>query len=77
MWGLLKEFGDAELASLIAPRALIVEASRGPEIAGPPPETEERRGATPNGKLVTPPLSAVQGEVERARPFFEGLKAKE
>ncbi|PYV88482.1 MAG: hypothetical protein DMG05_15570, partial [Acidobacteria bacterium] len=77
VWGLLKEFGDAELASLIAPRALIVEASRGPEIAGPPPETEERRGATPNGKLVTPPLSAVQGEVERARPFFEGLKAKE
>lgn len=77
VWGLLKEFGDAELASLIAPRALLVEASRGPEINGPPPETEDRKGATPNGKLVTPPLSAVQKEVERARPFFEGLKAKE
>ena len=76
VWGLLSEFGDAELASLIAPRALIVEASRGPEIAGPPPETEERRGATPNGKLVTPPLAMVQAEVERARPFFAGLKAQ-
>src|SRR5438034_565309 len=77
VWGLLKEFGDAELASLIAPRALIVEASRGPEITGPPPETEDRKGATPNGKLVSPPLSSVQAEVERAGPFFVGLKAEE
>src|SRR5208282_1868748 len=37
VWTLLQEFGDAELASLIAPRALTVEASRGPGIAGPPP----------------------------------------
>ncbi|PYU91214.1 MAG: hypothetical protein DMG08_15825 [Acidobacteria bacterium] len=77
VWGLLKEFGDAELASLIAPRALIVEASRGPEVTGPPPETEDRKGATPNGKLVSPPLSSVQAEVERAGPFFVGLKAEE
>jgi dienelactone hydrolase len=77
VWGLLKEFGDAELASLIAPRALIVEASRGPEITGPPVETEARKGATPNGKLISPPLSSVEAEVERARSFFAGLKAKE
>jgi dienelactone hydrolase len=77
VWGLLKEFGDAELASLITPRALIVEASRGPEIAGSPPETGDRKGATPNGKLVSPPLSSVQAEVERARPFFAGVKAQE
>ena len=30
VWGLVREFGDAELASLVAPRALIIEASRGP-----------------------------------------------
>ena len=77
VWGLLAEFGDAELAGLIAPRALIVEASRGPEIAGPPAETEARKGATPNGKLISPPLASVEAEVERARPFFAGLKAKE
>ena len=77
VWGLLAEFGDAELAGLIAPRALIVEASRGPEITGPPAETEARKGATPNGKLISPPLSSVEAEVERARPLFAGLKAKE
>jgi dienelactone hydrolase len=66
VWGLLHDFGDAELASLIAPRALIVEASRGPEIDGPPRETKDRKGATPNGRLVTPPLDSVRAEVERS-----------
>ena len=70
VWGLLRGFGDAELASLIAPRALIVEASRGPEIAGPPAETKDRKGATPNGRLTTPPLDSVRAEFERAHKFF-------
>jgi hypothetical protein len=30
IWGLLREFGDAELATLIAPRGLVVEFSKGP-----------------------------------------------
>lgn len=30
IWGLLKEFGDAEIASLIAPRSLVVEYSKVP-----------------------------------------------
>jgi dienelactone hydrolase len=34
VWGLLEEFGDAELATLVAPRALIVEFSKGPEVSG-------------------------------------------
>jgi dienelactone hydrolase len=34
VWGLLEEFGDAELATLVAPRALIIEFSKGPEISG-------------------------------------------
>ena len=37
VWGLVREFGDAEIASLIAPRVLIIEACRGPELNGPPP----------------------------------------
>jgi len=73
VWGLLREFGDAELAGLIAPRCLIVEASRAPEVTGPPPETKERRGAAPNGSLTTPPLDSVRGEVDRARPIFTNL----
>ncbi len=32
VWGLLEEFGDAEIATLIAPRALVVEFSKPPEI---------------------------------------------
>ena len=31
VWGLLKEFGDAEIASLVAPRAAVFEYSNGPE----------------------------------------------
>ena len=42
VWGLLREFGDAELATLIAPRGLIVEYSDVPNVTGqkgelPPP----------------------------------------
>jgi dienelactone hydrolase len=33
VFGLLEQFGDAELAAMIAPRALVVEAARGPEVA--------------------------------------------
>ena len=78
VWGLVREFGDAELASLIAPRTLVVEACRGPEVEGPPPVTEvHKQGACPNGKLVTPPLDSVQREVERARGFYAGLKAED
>ena len=75
VWGFLGEFGDAEIAGLIAPRALIVEAGAGPEIAGPPPETKDRKGATPNGSLAAPPRSTVEAEVARAQPFFAGLNA--
>ena len=76
VWSLLHDFGDAEIAGLIAPRALIVEASRGPKVDGPPPATKERMGATPNGTLSTPALSSVRAEVERARPFFSSLGAE-
>src|SRR5262249_30250716 len=37
VWGLLREFGDAEIATLIAPRCLIVEYSKVPPVTGPPP----------------------------------------
>jgi len=75
VWGLLREFGDAEIASLIAPRALIIEAARSPQIAGPPEPTKERSGATPNGKISTPPLESVEREVARARISYKSLGA--
>jgi dienelactone hydrolase len=75
VWGLLREFGDAELAGLVGPNRLIIEASRGPEIVGPPPESENRKGAAPLGRLISPPLDSVQKEVGRAEHFFAGLNA--
>ena len=72
VWSLLQEFGDAELASLIAPRALIVEASRGPEIAGPPPAREGRAKSGASGRLVSPALAEVQAEIERAKKLGVG-----
>src|SRR5262249_54040390 len=61
VWRLLDEFGDAEITRLIAPRGLVVEASRHPEIAGPPPEREGRRGGAP-GRLTTPDPAEVVAE---------------
>ncbi len=75
VWGLLHEFGDAEIASLIAPRPLIIEASRGPEVAGPPPLCSGRGGAAP-GQLVSPPLDAVKTEFDRARDFYQQLDSE-
>lgn len=70
VWSLLREFGDAEVAALIAPRSLIVEASKGPIIAGPPPESQSRRGAATGG-LKSPALADVRHEFDRAKKLFD------
>lgn len=77
LWGLHREFGDAELARLVAPRGLIIQAVPGPEVKGPPPKTPDRGSATPNGVLTTPPLNLVREEVERARQFFAAFEARD
>jgi dienelactone hydrolase len=69
VFGLLHEFGDAEIASLIAPRSLIVEYSAVPKVDGPPKPREGRTGAAP-GKLITPEFNSVEAEVGRAKGFF-------
>ena len=46
--GVLREFDDGMLARMIAPRALVVEASRAPEVAVPPAPAEKRRNAAEN-----------------------------
>lgn len=73
VFALLYEFGDAELASLIAPRTLIVEGARAPEVFGPPPAGNGRSGAAP-GRLRTPEVAAVKRELERARTLTKGLQ---
>ena len=67
VFGLLEQFGDAELASLIAPRALIVDAARGPEATIP-----GGRGAP--ARVVSPALGSVRAEVARAQKLTDGLK---
>ncbi|HVV73719.1 MAG TPA: dienelactone hydrolase family protein, partial [Verrucomicrobiae bacterium] len=70
VFGLLKEFGDAEVASLIAPRGLVIEHSVFPKVSGPPLARPGRSGAAP-GKLVTPDYSVVEAEFERARSLLK------
>ncbi len=65
LFGMLRAFGDAEIASLIAPRALVVEISDHPEIAGPP-EAQGRRQTAAPGRLTTPHPEAVEAEFDRA-----------
>lgn len=67
IFGLLETFGDAEIASLIAPRHFIVEAGRGPEatFAG---------GKGAPYRLRTPTVAAVEAEVNRAKALLSPSK---
>ncbi|MEN9574061.1 MAG: hypothetical protein RL514_1916 [Verrucomicrobiota bacterium] len=66
VFGLLREFGDAELASLVHPRKLIIEHSAGPEIKGPPVARAGRSAGAAPGQWSLPDLASVQAEVARA-----------
>ncbi|MEX1095044.1 MAG: hypothetical protein WED34_03290 [Planctomycetales bacterium] len=76
VWRQLTEFGDAELAGMIAPRTLVIEACAAPEVAGPPPPRNGRNVAAP-GRIRMPPLARVRDEFARARVHFEKLIAAE
>lgn len=65
VWSLLTEFGDAELATLVAPRGLVVEASRPIEVAGPPPAGEGRRKVAAVGEIRGPAEESVSAEFAR------------
>lgn len=72
VWSLLKDFGDAELAALIAPRGFIVEDAPQPQVSGPPTPRPGRAGAAP-GKLPAPFTSKdVAAEFDRAAAHWKG-----
>jgi dienelactone hydrolase len=75
VFGLLRQFGDAEIASLVAPRPLIVEHSEAPRIDGPP-KTQEGRGGAASGKWQTPEFNTVDFEVNRARDLTKNIGTK-
>jgi dienelactone hydrolase len=70
VWSLLTEFGDAEIAGLIAPRSLVIEACAVPEVAGPPAVREGRRGGAAPGAIKTRELEQVRAEFERAKERY-------
>ena len=71
VFGLLREFGDAEIASLIAPRALVVEYSEAPQRGRPAQAPRAQAEAAP-GKITTPDYTTVEAEFERARALLKG-----
>ena len=67
VFGLLTEFGDAEIATLIAPRPLVIEACAAPPVVIPP------GGDGAPSESRTPALESTRGEVNRARQLLAGL----
>ncbi|MCX6380046.1 MAG: dienelactone hydrolase family protein [Armatimonadetes bacterium] len=69
IFGRLERFGDAELASMVSPRALTIEACKFPEQTIP-----GGRGAP--AKVVTPPMSSVQNEAAKASALVQHFTQK-
>ena len=71
VWSLLTEFGDAEIASLIVPGSLVIEAARVPEISGPPmPHGGQQRrcsGRDPHGSSRRRPTRVHTADETRPR----------
>ncbi|MDR2754594.1 MAG: hypothetical protein LBC20_02705 [Planctomycetaceae bacterium] len=67
VFGLLEQFGDAEIATLIAPRKLILVNRNAPELQ----LKSEKNGAP--GILVKPQNDIVKKEIERAKKLVEPL----
>jgi dienelactone hydrolase len=67
VFGLLEQFGDAEIATLIAPRTLIMEARPGPQVEFP------SQGGAP-GRLVGPGVEETRQELRRAERILAALR---
>jgi len=77
VWSQLTEFGDAEIAGMIAPRACVIEACSVPVVDGPPqPKPGIRASGAPGVIQIADPES-VRAEYQRAMPVFEQLGLKE
>jgi len=69
---LLRDFGDAEVASLIGPRPLVVQNLGFPNVQGPPKAKQGEREIAAPGKITKPTLEAVKAEVARAKALVPG-----
>ncbi|MBT5020608.1 hypothetical protein N9153_00980 [Planctomicrobium sp.] len=76
VWNQLSEFGDAELASLISPTPLIIEAGQAPQITGPAKAKPGQAAIAAPGRIVSPKVSEVQREFKRADRYASQEKLK-
>lgn len=76
VFALLDEFGDAEIASLVSPRALVIGAWGWPEVAGPPAPKKGRAGGAAPGVLSASPLAAVEAEFKRAQELTARIQPR-
>jgi dienelactone hydrolase len=72
---LLAEFGDAEIASLVYPRGLVIEFSEPPRVDGPPLARTGRTGAAP-GRIGPAEFNAVEAEVQRTQALLKPGKLR-
>lgn len=75
VWRQLSEFGDSDVASLIAPRRLVIEACRAPEVDGPPAPRPGRSGGAAPGVIRTPTIESVEHEFALAKTHYDRLNA--
>jgi len=67
VFGLLRDFGDAEIASLIAPRPLVLQYARYPEHTVSMTGEKGQRTIAAPGRLTAPERTAFDAEVARAK----------
>ncbi|MEC7557318.1 MAG: prolyl oligopeptidase family serine peptidase [Planctomycetota bacterium] len=67
VFGLLDDFGDAELVGLIAPRQVVIEPCRVPGVDGPPAVRPGRRSGAAPGRIVAQRDKSVRAEFDRSR----------
>lgn len=67
VFGLLRDFGDAEIASLIAPRPLVLQYARYPKLTVSMTGEKGQRAIAAPGRLTAPERTAFEAEVTRAK----------
>jgi dienelactone hydrolase len=70
VWKLLTEFGDAEIAGMVAPRPLVIEACGVPEVTTPAAAPMARRAGAAPGAIRTADIAAVRDEFQRAQAMY-------
>lgn len=67
VFGLLRDFGDAEIASLIAPRPMVLQHLFYPKLVVSMEAAKGARAIVAPGRLTQPTFAAFEAEIARAR----------